>query len=100
MRGHRDGDNRPQERPRASEEKEEVVANGIPSTDDGGDFISQTEVEIDQKPSKLADRHFELMIFRQQQGASEKHRLGGRLRHSSRLHGEHEYSYSSRSRRP
>ena len=28
MRGHQDGENSPQERPRASEEKEEVVANG------------------------------------------------------------------------
>ena len=72
MRGHWDGENSSQERPRASEKKEEVVANGTPSTDEGGDYISQTEVEIDHEPSKLADRHFELVIFRQQQGTTAK----------------------------
>ena len=65
MRGHRDGDNSPQKRPRASEENEEVVVNGIPSTDEGGDFISQTKVDTNHEPSKLADRQ-ELVIFRQQ----------------------------------
>ena len=100
MRGHRDGENSPQERPRASEEKEEVVANGTPSTDEGGDFISQTKVETDHELSKLVDRH-ELVIFRQQQGTTaKKFRLGGRLPHSSRIRGEHECSYSSTSRRP
>ena len=72
MRGHRDGENSPQERPRASEEKKEVVVNGTPSTDEGGDFISQTKVETDNEPLKLADRHFELMIFRQQKGTTAK----------------------------
>ena len=71
MRGHRDGENRSQEQPRASEEKEEVVANGTPSTDEGGDFISQTKVETDPEPSKLANRQ-ELVIFRQQQGTTAK----------------------------
>ena len=72
MRGHRDGENSPQERPRASEEKEEVVANVTPSTDEAKNFISQTKVEIDQEPSKLADHHFELVIFRQQKGTTTK----------------------------
>ena len=63
---HRDGENNPQGRPRASEEEEKVVENGIPSTDEGGDFIFQTEVETDQEPSQLADRHFELTVLRQQ----------------------------------
>ena len=40
--GHREGENGPQEQPRASEEKEQVVANGTPSTDEVGDFISQS----------------------------------------------------------
>ena len=66
MRGHRDGENSPQERPRASEEKEEVVVNGTPSTNEGGDFISQIEVETDHEPTQLADRHSELAILRQQ----------------------------------
>ena len=70
-RGHRDGQNSPQERPRASEEKEEVVVNGTPSTDEGGDFISQTKVETDHEPSKLADRQ-DLVIFRQQKGTTAK----------------------------
>ena len=64
MRGHRDGGNSAQERPRASEEKQEVVVNGTPSTSEGEDFIPQTKVETDHEPSKLADRQ-ELMIFRQ-----------------------------------
>ena len=63
MGGHRDGQNSPQERPQASKEKEEVVANDPLSTNEGGDFISQTKVETDNEP--LADRHFELVIFRQ-----------------------------------
>ena len=71
MRGHRDGENSPQERPRASEEKEEVVVNGTPITDEGGDFISQTKVETDHEPSKLADRQ-EPVIFRQQKGTTAK----------------------------
>ena len=65
MGGQWDGENSPQERPRASEEEEKVVANGTPSTDEEGDFISQTEVGIDNEPSQLADRHFELVIFQQ-----------------------------------
>ena len=65
MRGHRDEENSPQERPQASEEKEEVVVNGTPSTNEGGDFISQIEVETDQEPTQLADRHSELAILRQ-----------------------------------
>ena len=72
IRGHRDGENRPQERPRASEEKEEVAVNGTPSTDEGGDFISQTKVETDNEPLELADRQCELMIFRQQKGTTAK----------------------------
>ena len=35
MSGHWDGENSPQERPRASEEKEKAVVNGTPSTDEG-----------------------------------------------------------------
>ena len=65
MVGHRDGENSPQERPRVSEEEEKVVANDTPSTDEGGDSISQTEVEMGHEPLQLADRHFELVIFRQ-----------------------------------
>ena len=49
-----------------------MVANGTPSTDEGGGFFSQTEVEIDREPSKLADRHFELVIFWQQKGTIAK----------------------------
>ena len=47
MGEHRDGENSPQERPRASEEEEKVAANGTPSTDEGVDFISRTEVGTD-----------------------------------------------------
>ena len=48
-----------------------MVENGTPSTDEGGDFISQTKVETDHEPSKLVD-HQELMIFRQQKGTTAK----------------------------
>ena len=77
MRGHRDGENSPQERPRASEEKEEVVVNGTPSTDEGGDFISQIEVETDQEPTQLADRHSELAILLQQGTTAKSTDWGG-----------------------
>ena len=77
MRGHRDGKNSPQERPRASEEKKEVVVNGTPSTDEGGDFISQTKVETDHESSKLTDRQ-ELVIFREQKGTTAKSTDWGR----------------------
>ena len=40
MGGHRDGENSPQERPRASEEKEKMVVYSTSSTDEGGDFVS------------------------------------------------------------
>ena len=70
-RGHRDGENSPQERSRASEENEEVIVNGTPSTDEGGDYISQSEVETDHEPSKLADRQ-ELVIFRQSKATTAK----------------------------
>ena len=72
IEGHRDGENSPQERSRASEKKEDVVANGTPSMDEGGDFIYQTEVEIDNEPLQLADHHFELVTFRPQKGTAAK----------------------------
>ena len=77
MRGHRDGENSPQERPRASEKKEEVVVNGTPSTNEGGDFIPQLEVETGHEPTQLADRHSELAILRQQGTTTAKALIGG-----------------------
>ena len=53
-----------------------MVENGAPSTDEGGDFISQTEVETDHEPSQLAYRHFELAILRQQRTTA-KTEIGG-----------------------
>ena len=50
-----------------------MVANGTPSTDEGGGgVISQTEVGTDNEPSQPADRHFEMLIFRQQKGTIAK----------------------------
>ena len=72
MGGHREGENSPQERPRASEEEEKMVESGTPSTDEGVDIISQTEVGTDNEPLKLADRHFELVIFLQEEGTTAK----------------------------
>ena len=77
MRGHRDGENSPQERPQASEEKEEEVVNGTLSTNEGGDFISHIEVETDQEPTQLADRHSELAILRLQGTTAKSTDWGG-----------------------
>ena len=49
-----------------------MVVSGTPSTNEGGDSISQTEVGTDNEPLQLADRHFELVIFRRQQGTTAK----------------------------
>ena len=49
-----------------------MVVNGTSSTDEGGDFISQPKVETDNEPLRLANRHFELVIFRQQKGTTAK----------------------------
>ena len=98
--GHRDGENFPQEQPRASEEEEKVVANGTLSTDEGGDFISQTEIGTDNEETQLADRQFELAILTQQRTTAKSTDWGGRLPISSRLRGKPEYSHNSTNRRP
>ena len=72
MGGHRDGENSSQGRPRASEEGKKMVANGTSSTDEGGDFISQTEVETDNEATQLADPFFGLATFWQHQGTTAK----------------------------
>ena len=72
MGEHWDGENSPQERPRASEEEERVVVDGTSSTDEKEDFISQTEVGTDHEPSQLADHFFELTMLRQRQGTTTK----------------------------
>ena len=51
---HRDGEYNSQERPLASEEEKKVVGNGTSSPDKGGDFISQTEIEMDHELSQVA----------------------------------------------
>ena len=76
MGGHRDGENSPQERPRASEEEEKVIANGTPSTE-GGAFISRPEVGTDNEATQLADRHFELAILWQQATTAKNTVRGG-----------------------
>ena len=72
MGGHPDGENSPQERPRASEEEEKNVPNGTPSTDEGRGFNSHTEVGTDNEATQLADRHFEWASFWQHQGTTAK----------------------------
>ena len=67
MGRHRDGEHNPQEQPQISEGEEKVVANGISSTDNGGYFVSQTEVKLDHELSQVTARHFALPIDRQQQ---------------------------------
>ena len=70
--GHRDGQNSPRERPRASKEEEKMVADDTSSTDEGGDFVSQTEAETDNEATQLADRYFELAMVWPQQGTTAK----------------------------
>ena len=55
-----------------------MVADGTSSTDEGGDFVSQTEVETDDEATQLADRHFELAMVQQQEETTAKntHRGG------------------------
>ena len=77
MRGHRDGENSPQERPRALEENKGVVMSGTPSTVEGGDFISQSNVETDNEPLQLADCHFELVISGNKKGRPRRVQIGG-----------------------
>ena len=72
MGRHRDGEHSPLERPRASHEEEEVIADGTSSTDKGGDFVSQTEVGMDHEASQVTARHFQLAILRQHQGPTAK----------------------------
>ena len=60
MGRHWDGEHNPLERPRASEEEENMVADATSSTDKGGDFVSQTEVGTDHEASQVDARHFEL----------------------------------------
>ena len=101
MGGHRDGDNSPQERPRVSEEEEEVVVDGTLSKNEGGNFIFQTEVGTDNEATQLTDHFFGLTTFWQRQGTTAKSTdWGGRQLHSSRLRGENEYGHNRTSRRP
>ena len=95
---YRDGETSPQERPRASEEEENMVVDGTSSTDEGGYRIFQTKVETNNEPLQLADRHFELTIHRQQ-GTAAKNTDWGRDNPFKQTCGRHEYSYSSMSHR-
>ena len=72
MGRHRDGEHDPLERPQASEEEDKMVADGISHVDQGGDFVFQTEVETNLETSQVAARHFELAMFRQQQGTTSR----------------------------
>ena len=51
--------------------------NGTPSTNEGGKFISQIEVETDQEPTQLADRLSELAMLRQQGTTAKSTGWGG-----------------------
>ena len=49
-----------------------MVADGTLHSDQGRDFIFQTEVGMNLEASQVAARHFELAMFRQQQGITAK----------------------------
>ena len=51
MGRHRDGDHNPVERPHVLEEEEQGVTDGTSSTDQGEDFVFQTEVGMDHEAS-------------------------------------------------
>ena len=67
---HRDGEHNPLEKTQFSEEVKKVFADGTSSTDKGGDFVAQIEVEMDHEASQVAAGHFKLGVFRQQQGTT------------------------------
>ena len=69
---HRDGAHNPLEQLQLFEEEEKVVADGTSGTDQGGDFVSQTEIGMDHEASQVAACHFELAMLRQQQGTTAK----------------------------
>ena len=54
-----------------------MVVNGTLSTNEGEYFISQIEVETDQEPTQLADRHSELAVLRQQGTTAKSTHWGG-----------------------
>ena len=89
---HGDGEHNPLERPRASKEDDNMAADGTLQVDQEGDFVFLTEVRMDLETSQVAARHFELAIFRQQQGTISrcKDRGGDYPPHSGRLRGEPE----------
>ena len=67
---HRDGERNPLERPQVSEDEDKVVADKTLRADQEGDFVFQTEVEMNLETSQVAARHFELAMFRQKQGTT------------------------------
>ena len=69
---HRDGEHNPLERPQALEEKDKVIVDGTLHVDQGRYFVFQVEVGMDLKTSQVTARHFELTMFRQQQGTTAK----------------------------
>ena len=69
---HRAGEHNPLKQPQVSAEEEKVIPDVTSSTDNGGDFVSQTEVGMDHEASQVAARHFELAMFWQHQGTTAK----------------------------
>ena len=69
---HRDGEHNPLERPQLSVEEDKVVADGALHSDQGVDFTFQTEVGRNLEAPQVAARHFELAMFRRQQGIAAK----------------------------
>ena len=49
-----------------------MVVDGTPHSDQGGDFVFQAEVGMNLETSQVGARHFELAMFRQQQGTAAK----------------------------
>ena len=69
---HREGERNPLERPKPLGDENKVVADGTSHADRGGDFVFQTEVGMGLKTIQVAARHFEMVMFWQQQGAITK----------------------------
>ena len=54
-----------------------MVADVTSSTDQGGDLVFQTEAGMNLETSQVAALHFELAMFRQQQGTTAKSTYSG-----------------------
>ena len=79
MRRHRAGKHNSLERPQASEEEDEMAADGTSHVDQAEDFVFKTEVGVDLETSQVAARHFKLANFGNNKGRHQEAQIGGEI---------------------